>query len=272
MISSLLQLLLANTLISAQNSINDQREGREGAEVASVEVSSQVVDVVTGKGAPGVLPVNELKKDSSQFEPYRNTYQKQQQHQPDLRNDKRPYSQSNLNILNFPSQGEIKRPTLESIASHAAAQGREVTTPQQLLDMCCQFPACYDPLYQLCIDTCRKCETVFPVTSWLPCPPLLNIPDCTSPNLSWMGSLPLACYPDIGPFGNIMPLNSISAVGKSFGVHQHQQLGRTGDVHNNYDPEQSYRASIMSHNKKDCTSEGICRSSSTPTWTDLNTY
>ena len=87
-------------------------------------------------------------------------------------------------------------------------------------------------LSQLCIDTCRKCETVFPVTSWLPCPPLLNIPDCTSPNLSWMvsifcnswsfmvilpspkGSLPLACYPDIGPFGNIMPLNSISAVSK----------------------------------------------------------
>ena len=152
--------------VSAQNLINDQREGREGAEVASVEVSSQVwtfhkesvmiqviqvIDVVTGKGAPGVLPVNELKKDSSQFEPYRNTYQKQQQHQPDVRNDKRPYSQSNLNILNFPSQGEIKRPTLESIASHAAAQGREVTTPQQLLDMCCQFPACYDPLYQVTI-------------------------------------------------------------------------------------------------------------------------
>ena len=41
-------------------------------------------------------------------------------------------------------------------------------------------------LSQLCIDTCRKCEQVFPVTSWLPCPPLLNIPDCTSPNLSWM--------------------------------------------------------------------------------------
>ena len=42
------------------------------------------------------------------------------------------------------------------------------------------------PPSQLCIDTCRKCEQVFPVTSWLPCPPLLNIPDCTSPNLSWM--------------------------------------------------------------------------------------
>ena len=44
-------------------------------------------------------------------------------------------------------------------------------------------------LSQLCIDTCRKCEQVFPVTSWLPCPPLLNIPDCTSPNLSWMVSI-----------------------------------------------------------------------------------
>ena len=61
-----------------------------------------------------------------------------------------------------------------------------MTTPEDLLTMCCQFPACYDPLYELCIDTCRKCETVYPVTSWLPCPPLLNIPDCTSPNLSYM--------------------------------------------------------------------------------------
>ena len=195
----------------------------------------QVLDVVSGKGAAGVIPttINTVKQEPSRFQPYRNTYQKHQQ-QPVLRdNNKLAYSQSNLNILSFPSQGEVKRPTLESIASHAAAQGREVTTPQQLLDMCCQFPACYDPLYQvawlcyallqcsftfdffsqfpnllsrfsslslslhswwslslppsqLCIDTCRKCEQVFPVTSWLPCPPLLNIPDCTSPNLSWM--------------------------------------------------------------------------------------
>ena len=186
--------------------------------------------MVTGKGAPGVIPVaiNTVKQEPNHFQPYRNTYQKHQR-QPDNKLPyKPPYSQSNLNILSFPSQGDVKRPTLESIASHAAAQGREVTTPQQLLDMCCQFPACYDPLYQvilpfktisftkcfshwgtqwgfkfnlmsllshiillsqLCIDTCRKCETVFPVTSWLPCPPLLNIPDCTSPNLSWMVSI-----------------------------------------------------------------------------------
>ena len=62
-----------------------------------------------------------------------------------------------------------------------------MTTPQQLLDHCCRFPACYDPLYQLCLDTCRKCEADFPVTSWLPCPPLLNIPDCTSDSLSAAG-------------------------------------------------------------------------------------
>ena len=94
-------------------------------------------------------PVNKVKQEPSRFQPYRNTYQKHQQ-QPVLRdNSKLAYSQSNLNILSFPSQGEAKRPTLESIASHAAAQGREVTTPQQLLDMCCQFPACYDPLYQV---------------------------------------------------------------------------------------------------------------------------
>ena len=111
----------------------------------------QVLDVVSGKGAAGVIPttINTVKQEPSRFQPYRNTYQKHQQ-QPVLRdNNKLAYSQSNLNILSFPSQGEVKRPTLESIASHAAAQGREVTTPQQLLDMCCQFPACYDPLYQV---------------------------------------------------------------------------------------------------------------------------
>ena len=111
----------------------------------------QVLDVVSGKGAAGVIPttINTVKQEPSRFQPYRNTYQKHQQ-QPVLRdNNKLAYSQSNLNILSFPSQGEVKRPTLESIASHAAAQGREVTTPKQLLDMCCQFPACYDPLYQV---------------------------------------------------------------------------------------------------------------------------
>ena len=95
-----------------------------------------------------------------------------------------------LDILNY-GKGSDNRPTLDSLAQYAASQGKSVTTPEDLLDMCCQFPACYDPLYELCIDTCRKCETVYPVTSWLPCPPLLNIPDCTSPNLSYRVSAPI---------------------------------------------------------------------------------
>ena len=118
--------------------------------IPNFKIKIQVLDVVTGKGAVGVVPttINTIEQEPSRFQPYRNTYQKHQQ-QPVLRDNKPAYSQSNLNILSFPSQGEVKRPTLESIASHAAAQGREVTTPQQLLDMCCQFPACYDPLYQV---------------------------------------------------------------------------------------------------------------------------
>ena len=105
-------------------------------------------------------------------------------------------SHASLDILGYGGDSQ-ERPTLDSLAEHAASQGREVTSPQQLLEMCCQFPACYDPLYELCIDTCRKCETVYPVTSWLPCPPLLNIPDCTSPNLSWMVCpLSLLLYPN----------------------------------------------------------------------------
>jgi len=32
------------------------------------------------------------------------------------------------------------------------------------------------------------------------------------------GALPLACYPDIGPFGNIIPLESILAASRGFQV------------------------------------------------------
>ncbi len=38
--------------------------------------------------------------------------------------------------------------------------------------------------------------------AWLPCPPRLNLPDCSSPSLSPLGRLPLQCYPDIA---NLMP-------------------------------------------------------------------
>ena len=41
-----------------------------------------------------------------------------------------------------------------------------MNTPEELLEYCCGFPACYDPLYELCVDTCRKCETSYPVTSY----------------------------------------------------------------------------------------------------------
>lgn len=107
------------------------------------------------------------------------------------------------------------RPTLTDLTPDEAST---VNTPEELLAYCCQFPACYDPLYELCIDTCRKCETVYPVTSWLPCPPLLNIPDCTSSSLSAQGRLPLACYPDIGPFANILPVSAVMKVPTYYNV------------------------------------------------------
>ena len=169
---------------------------------------------------------------------------------------------------------ETSRPTLDSLASYAAAQGKQVTTPEDLLEMCCQYPACYDPLYELCIDTCRKCETVYPVTSWLPCPPLLNIPDCTSPNLSYMvriilninkfiifnvqGPLPLVCYPDIGPFGNIIPLDTITAASQSFA--QQGQGARGGPIGGH--SGQAYRHAIRASNRKTCSDRGICHSES----------
>ncbi len=63
----------------------------------------------------------------------------------------------------------------------------------------------FNPIWTHSLLLFRKCESVYPVTSWLPCPPLLNIPDCTSPALSyavrrppfvavlWIGCLPAPC-------------------------------------------------------------------------------
>ena len=78
----------------------------------------------------------------------------------------------------------------------------------------------------------RKCETAYPVTSWLPCPALLNIPDCTSNSLSAAGRLPLACYPDIGPFANIMPISQVMRMSSAYNVSQancHSSIG-TGRI------------------------------------------
>ena len=155
--------------------------------LGEAEVISNNLEVITGKANLDVKPVNpEHQRPEFNRRPYVNHFQRQQA--PPARP---AYSHNGLDIIGYngQSQQQSERPTIESLNSYAASQGKTVTTPEDLLDLCCQFPACYDPLYELCIDTCRKCETVYPVTSWLPCPPLLNIPDCTSPNLSWMVSL-----------------------------------------------------------------------------------
>ena len=160
-----------------------------GDVLGEAEVSSNTLEVITGKASQDIEPINPEPQQQPQFNrnPYINTFQRQQQ----PLGPRPSYSQNGLDIIGYGGQGHVapnQRPTIDSLNSYAASQGKSVTTPEELLDMCCQFPACYDPLYELCIDTCRKCETVYPVTSWLPCPPLLNIPDCTSPNLSWMVS------------------------------------------------------------------------------------
>lgn len=116
---------------------------------------------------------------------------------------------------------KTRRPTLDNLTP---SESLDVNTPKELLDHCCRFPACYDPLFELCIDTCRKCETEYPVTSWLPCPSLLNIPDCTSNSLSQLGRLPLACYPDIGPFANIIPISTVMNVPNFFEVRIYDDL------------------------------------------------
>ncbi|TRY72366.1 hypothetical protein TCAL_14886 [Tigriopus californicus] len=157
------------------------------------------------------------------------------------------------------------RPTLTDLTPDEAST---VNTPEELLAYCCQFPACYDPLYELCIDTCRKCETVYPVTSWLPCPPLLNIPDCTSSSLSAQGRLPLACYPDIGPFANILPVSAVMKVPTYYNPSgRHSSGNGNGGQHdmllqharNPMESEQMYRKTMQKRNKKQCNHHyGIC--------------
>jgi hypothetical protein len=65
------------------------------------------------------------------------------------------------------------------------------------------------------------------------------------------GALPLACYPDIGPFGNIIPLEAILSASRSYGG---------GDSRGGLSGSQAYRLSLRDSNKKDCSGQsGICR-------------
>jgi len=245
----LLGVLLDFSSAAKRNTAPNQSQNEEvdavvkvGDVVAQAVIDTQQIQVDDfSSGAER----SEMPPHVKQSEPYLNNYQVKYQ----------PYALKNqqyhsLDILGSSDMNE--RPTLGSLAQY----GDSVTTPEELLDMCCQYPACYDPLYDLCIDTCRKCETVYPVTSWLPCPPLLNIPDCTSPNLSYAGSLPLACYPDIGPFGNIIPLESILAASRSYSTGRHGGSGAVS-VHSG----QAYRRTIRDGNVKVCAGNGICRRS-----------
>merc|ERR1740129_1069377 len=217
------------------------------------ELYNNLLEVVE-RAQPGVRPMMVEQELTPNRVPYLNTFQQRQQVQAG-HGGHHPYG---LDILGLRSQEKTNqqlRPTLESLSSYAASQGKTVSTPEDLLTMCCQYPACYDPLYELCIDTCRKCETVYPVTSWLPCPPLLNIPDCTSPNLSYRGPLPLVCYPDIGPFGNILPLDIINTASQTFAG---QTAGARGGPSGK--PGQAYRQAIRQTNRKLCSDQGICHS------------
>jgi len=250
-------LVLSSIALTLSQESGNSLDVSIGDILGETEVSSNGLEVIEGKANPDVLPLNPPQQPQPQFNrnPYVNTFQRTQQ----PLGSRPAYSHNNLDIIGYGGQGQVaqnQRPTIDSLNSYAASQGKSVTTPEELLDMCCQFPACYDPLYELCIDTCRKCETVYPVTSWLPCPPLLNIPDCTSPNLSWMGALPLVCYPDIGPFGAIIPLESISHASQSYGG----QSGRAGGAGGG--SGQAYREAIRSGNRKQCSERGICHSES----------
>ena len=77
---------------------------------------------------------------------------------------------------------------------------------------------------------------------------------------SLQGSLPLVCYPDIGPFGNVIPLESISHASQSYGFGQ---AGRAGGAGGAVEAQgQAYREAIRSRNRKQCSDRGICHSES----------
>ena len=188
-------LVLISIALTVSDESGNSLDAAVGDIVDKVDVASNVLEIVSGKTLSDVTPIIPVQQQQPEFNrnPYINTYQRTNQ----PLGSRPAYSHNGLDIIGYGGQqnhvqqnhvAPNQRPTIDSLNSYAASQGKTVTTPEELLDMCCQFPACYDPLYELCIDTCRKCETVYPVTSWLPCPPLLNIPDCTSPNLSWMVS------------------------------------------------------------------------------------
>ena len=122
----------------------------------------------------------------------------------------------------------------------------------------------------------RKCESDYPVTSWLPCPPLLNMPDCTSNTLNGqLGRLPLACFPDIGPFANIMPVSNVmkmpsyhrSQVSNLYGFN-HFNIFRMQLIYNNIKEYVSICISLISNgellqdnlwlNKNEVTLQMLC--------------
>merc|ERR1712112_387494 len=56
---------------------------------------------------------------------------------------------------------------------------------------CCDWPSCYDERTQLCLDTC--------LMTWSQCPRKLFLMSCYSEYMSPFGSLPVQCFPDVGP-------------------------------------------------------------------------
>ena len=127
---SLLSLASLATALSENNELyNDLLE-----EVAGEgEVVSNVLEVVE-RAQPGVRPLmmeQEL-TPSRAPQPYLNTFQQRQQVQS------HPYGLDILGLRSQENSNQQLRPTLDSLSSYATAQGKTVSTPEDLLTMCCQ--------------------------------------------------------------------------------------------------------------------------------------
>ena len=126
--------LLSMASLSLALSENNELYNELVEEVAGEgEVVSNVVEVVE-RAQPGVRPLMVEQDLTPARVPYLNTFQQRQQ----VQSGHHPYGLDILGLRSQENTNQQLRPTLDSLSSYATAQGKTVSTPEDLLTMCCQ--------------------------------------------------------------------------------------------------------------------------------------
>ena len=145
--------------LSENNELYDKLQpptnNKEGEIITEVEIDSNNIEVVENRSSPGVKPLMQEQFLNPNPQPYINTYQRQHvstegknlHHwiayfqtpiQPTYTSQ---YQNRPLDIIGYQGTNTGTRPTIDSLSDYAAKQGQAVTTPEDLLEMCCQYPA-----------------------------------------------------------------------------------------------------------------------------------